>query len=159
MPITGDGSKDKTFRTMRIIENTINPKTLRWYFEWCDQVFSSRLQPGQFILIGVSFLVNDPPKFLYWLRKEIKKMTLRNIMVRPLEAMKKIEEEDLKEFFDLNDIPLLFDRRDKVIEAILSKTGGSYDRTVSELRKWLECGLKTEEEISEDDDDFIPIMV
>lgn len=146
------------YTSAEMLENTINPKTLRDYFEWCDQVYPDCLQAGQHLLIGISFKVKNPPKFREWFRTAQEGLDLRHTVVRLLDTMEALAEEDLKDFLHLHNIPLPSIQRDAVIKSILAKTGGSYERTVAELENWLQCGLALEEE-KPDEGGFVPIDV
>ncbi|MCP4699034.1 MAG: hypothetical protein GY862_19600 [Gammaproteobacteria bacterium] len=148
----------RPYTSQEMLNNSINPRTLRAYFEWCDRVYAGLLEPGQYMLIGISFVVKDPLKFRNWFRSEQQGLDLRNSVVRLLDAMEILAEEDLKDFLHLHDIPLPASQRDKVIKAILAKTEGHYEQTIAELQNWLECGLAVEEE-KKDDDSFTPFEV
>ena len=136
-----------TSKTM--LENTINPQTLRLYFDWCDRFYPNLLEPGQYMLIGISFVVKHPPKFPDLFYEAQEGLDLRNSMVYLLDEMEILAKKHLREFIQRHNIPLPAARRDKIIKTILNKTGGSYERTVNELQNWLECGLAVEESETE----------
>ncbi len=148
----------RPYTSPEILANTINPQTLRHYFDWCDRVYPNLLEPGQYLLVGISFVVKDPPRFRDWFRQARSGLNLRDSVVRLLDEMENLAEEDLLDFLHLHDIPLPAARRDQVIKAILAKTKGHYELTIAELENWLECGLVVEEE-KQDDQDFRPFEV
>jgi hypothetical protein len=149
----------RPYTSKEMLENTINPQTLHFYFEWCDRLYPDLLEPGQYLLVGISFVVKDPPKFREWFRKTQQNLDLQHSVVRLLDEMEILAEEDLKDFLHFHNIPLPADRRDEVIKSILKKTGGSYERTVIELENWLGCGLAVEEADKEESDGFVPFEV
>ena len=136
----------RPYTSPEMLANTINPQTLRDYFDWCDRVYPELLEPGQYLLVGISFVVKDPPKFRDWFRRTQSGLDLRDSVVRLLDELEVLAEEDLKDLFHLHNIPLPASRRDQVIKAILAKTEGHYDLTIDELQKWLDLGLAVEEE-------------
>ncbi|WP_133512264.1 hypothetical protein [Candidatus Thiosymbion oneisti] len=140
----------RPYASPEMLANTINPQTLRDYFDWCDRVYPDLLEPGQYLLVGISFVVKDPPRFRDWFRQAQRGLDLCNSVVRLLDEMENLAEEDLKDLFHLHKIPLPAARRDQVIKSILAKTKGRYELTIDELRNWLECGLAVEEEQQED---------
>ncbi|WP_089728645.1 hypothetical protein [Candidatus Thiosymbion oneisti] len=148
----------RPYTSSEMLKNTINPQTLRDYFDWCDRVYPSLLEPGQYLLIGISFVVKDPPKFRDWFRRAQSGSNLHDSVVRLLDEMENLAEEDLLDFLHLHDIPLPASRRDQVIKSILTKTKGHYELTIAELESWLECGLAVEEE-QQEDQGFTPFEV
>ncbi len=103
------------------------------------------------MLIGISFVVKDPPKFRQWFRQALQGLDLRHGVVRLLDAMEVLAEEDLNDFLHFHDIPLPIAQRDKVIQTILQETGGSYELTIAKLQDWLDCGLAVAAEKTSDE--------
>ena len=106
------------------------------YLEWWDAQIAPLLKLGQFALLGLSFVVKDPVKFQQVARTQerLPELSLAKTWFCLLDQMEKLAEEDLLGFLVRHDIKLPAGRRDSIIEAVLSKTGGHYERTIEELR-------------------------
>ncbi|VFM98667.1 MAG: hypothetical protein BECKG1743D_GA0114223_102872 [Candidatus Kentron sp. G] len=150
------------YESREMLEGTINPTTLGDYFDWCDRVYEEQLETGQHVLVGISFLVKDPPRFRAWIERELERLELRNSVVKPLDEMERLAEGDLRDFMDLHNIPIPAERRNRIIKAILAKTKGHYELTIAQLEDWLARGLAqgpAVEEEGKDEDGFRPFEV
>ncbi len=126
----------------------INPRTLREYFLWWDCEFAPLLKDTQFyLLLGISIVVKNPPKFrkLTLEDERLDEVDLENTVFRLLDEMEKVARRDLLIFLRANDIRLPPNRRDQMIDRILEKTGGKYEKTVEELRNLVEQAWDTTE--------------
>ncbi len=132
----------------------INPKSLRLYFKWWDETFIPLLERSQFALLGVSFIVKNPPKFRKILLKKerLEDMDMKNTVFRLLDEMERLARRDLLDFFKTHNIHLPIKNRDKIIARILEKTGGHYEKTVKQLQRLVEesWDLKEMEEKKEE---------
>ncbi len=114
----------------------INPRSLKDYVEWWDSTFSHLLEKKQFALLTVSFLVNNPPAFADYVKKQkIEEMPLSKTVFWLLDEMEKVAKRDLLLFLQTHNIDIRAKRRDKVLQKILNKTGGKYELTIDELRR------------------------
>jgi hypothetical protein len=135
-----------------------NPKLLKLYVEWWDCCFEPLLNGHPyFALLGISFVVNNPPKFRDILinKERIKQVPLNNSVYKLLDEMESIAKEDLMDFIRTHNIWLPFDRKDEILEGIMKRTKGHYEMTLEELkdlaaRAW----EKVESEEDEDDEDY-----
>ncbi|MCP4105000.1 MAG: hypothetical protein GY749_05620 [Desulfobacteraceae bacterium] len=67
--------------------------------------------------------------------EKIDELDLKQTVFWLLEEMEKVAKRDLLLFLRTHNIDLPIDRRDKVLQKILEKTGGRYEQTVEELKK------------------------
>ncbi len=114
----------------------INPKSLKLYLKWWDSKLVPLLERNQFALLGISFVVSNPPKFRNLLMKteKLEGMFLQKTVFRILDEMEKIVRRDILDFFRTHNIHLPIKNRDMIIERILEKTGGHYEKTVRQLQ-------------------------
>lgn len=128
-----------------------NPGRLKTYLEWWDHTFVSLLKQSQhFVLLGIPFSVKNPPKFLAELEKEhLDNLDLNDTVFRVLDEMEKIARRDLLDFLRTHNIRLPIKRRDQVLEHILKKTGGHYNKTVEQLKKLVEYAWSISEKDSQ----------
>ncbi|MCP4110227.1 MAG: hypothetical protein GY749_32680 [Desulfobacteraceae bacterium] len=126
----------------------INPKSLKIYLEWWDSVFAPLLESNQFGLLGISFIVKNPSKFqsIILEKEQIEYLDLNKTVFRLLDEMEKIARRDLLDFIRTHNIRLPIKRRDQVLESILEKTGGIYEKTVKELENLVEQAWDFSEE-------------
>ncbi|VFM95192.1 MAG: hypothetical protein BECKG1743D_GA0114223_100588 [Candidatus Kentron sp. G] len=126
-------------------KNTINPDTLGDYFRWCDENYPELLEKGQQLLIGISFLVDDPPEFQARI-KPLEDLEPPHSAVKVLDEMERLAEKDLRDFIKRHNIPVPAGDRGKVVKAILKRSRGHYELTITELTNWLARGLAVEKE-------------
>ena len=129
----------------------INPKILKLYLEWWNAEFVPLLNDSQvFALLGVSFVVNNPPKFRDILvnKERLEELYLDNTIMRLLDEMEHVAKRDLLDFLRTHNIRLPLKRRDSVLERILEKTNGHYERTIEELKHLVDTAW----DLSEEDD-------
>jgi hypothetical protein len=126
----------------------INPKTLGEYLRWWNDTFAPLLENQQFALLGVSFVVNKPPKFreLILDREGLEDLYLEKTIFRLLQEMEQVAKRDLLDFLRSHSIHLPLDRRDAVLSEILKRTEGRYEATIEELKDVLEKAWDRAEE-------------
>ncbi len=114
----------------------INPDSLKEYVRWWDAEFVPLLEKKQFAILTVSFLVKNPPAFAEYVEDEaIEELELRRTVFWLLDEMEKVAKKDLLLFLRTHNIDIPRDRKDKVLQKILNKTGGRYEQTIAELQQ------------------------
>ena len=114
----------------------INPESLKTYVQWWDKEFAPLLEKNQFALLSVSFIVKNPPAFTEYIEDEkIDELDTKHTVFWLLDEMEEVAKKDLLLFLRTHNIDLPKDRRDKVLQNILKKTGGRYEHTIDELKK------------------------
>jgi hypothetical protein len=135
-----------------------NTKLLKQYIDWWDCCFAPLLNGHPyFALLGISFVVNNPPKFRDILinKERIKQVPLNNSVYKLLDEMESIAKEDLLDFIQTHNIWLPFDRKEEILEGIMKRTKGHYEMTLEELKDLAaNAWEKVEPEEDEDDDDY-----
>ncbi len=138
----------------------INPNTLKTYLEWWNSHFMPLLDSNQFALLGVSFVVKNPPKFQNAMLNTVRlyDLYLDHTVFRLLNEMERVARKDLLDFLHTHNIRLPEKRRDRTIDRILEKTNGQYEHTVEELKHLVDMAWDfTEEDLQErelDEEDF-----
>lgn len=114
----------------------INPQSLKEYVLWWDTEFVPKLERKQFALLTVSFLVVNPPAFAEYVEDEhIEELDLKQTVFWLLDEMEKLAKKHLLLFLRTHNIELPRDRKDKVLQKILTQTGGRYEQTVEALKQ------------------------
>ncbi|MBI1925883.1 hypothetical protein HYR99_16735 [Candidatus Poribacteria bacterium] len=114
----------------------MNPGTLKEYLLWWDTTFIPTLESGQFSLLGVSFIVNNPPRFHEHVHEDgLEDLDLDGTVFRFLDEMEKVARRDVLDFLRTHRIRFPIERRDRELDRILEKTEGHYEQTVEELRE------------------------
>jgi len=111
----------------------LNAKNFQRYLAWWDSVFAPLLESQQFVLLGVSFLVDNPANFLARV-EPLEDMELHLTAFRLLDQMEKLALKDLRDFLRKHNVQLVTQHRDQILTKILTKTGGRYEQTVEELK-------------------------
>ncbi|MBT8420182.1 MAG: hypothetical protein KJO08_04890 [Gammaproteobacteria bacterium] len=126
----------------------INPGSLKTYLDWWDREFVPRLERNQFLLLGVSFIVNNPPKFrnLILNKEGLEDLALKGTVFRLLDEMEQLAARDIADFFKTHNIHLPIRNRDRIIEKVLEKTGGHYEKTIDQLQALVEQSWDLHEE-------------
>lgn len=116
---------------------TFHPNYLKTYLEWWNLNFVSKLPERTHALLGISYEVKNPQKFLDLLvRKEhLDELELSDTVFQILDEMEKIKKKDLLDFLKTHNIQLPSDIRDGILEKILKKTGGTYESVLDELKE------------------------
>ncbi len=129
----------------------INPKTLKFYLEWWNAEFIRLLEKDQFALLGVSFVMKNPPKFRSLLldHERLEDLYLDETVFWLLDEMERVAKRDLLDFFRTHNIRLPIKRRDRVLDRILEKTRGHYERTIEELKRLVDTAWDLSEEEAE----------
>jgi hypothetical protein len=136
---------------------------LKRYIEWLDHYFLPCLEKDRFFaLVGISYVVNNPSKFYRLLEKrKISTMHHNNTVFRILEEMKKLDKQDLYDFLQTHNIKLPYDSKERVLDEIISKTGGHYEQTLYELENMVNRAWAMDEEggdeIDEEEDEDLGV--
>ncbi len=114
----------------------MGPAHLPDYLEWWDDVFAPRLREASaFGLLGISFVVQNPSRFLQALtRHGFDDLELRHLVHYLLDEMERLAKDDLLEFLRAHEVMLPRNRRSRILEEILEKTEGHYEMTLDALR-------------------------
>ncbi|MCP4699921.1 MAG: hypothetical protein GY862_24180 [Gammaproteobacteria bacterium] len=114
----------------------INPKTLKIYLQWWDNTFLPQLESQQFALLGVSFVVKNPGKFQSVMQEKecLEEEDFRHMAFHLLDEMENLARRDLQKFLRTHNIDFPPEVRNKVLDKILSRTGGKYEQTIEELK-------------------------
>jgi hypothetical protein len=118
----------------------LNLRTLKCYLDWWNAEFMPLFDQTQvFFVLGVSFVVNNPPKLHHRLTTQgFDALFLDHTVVFVLDAMERVAKRDLLAFLHTHNIRLPEHDRDRRLDHILEKTGGHYEQTVAELRRLAE---------------------
>ena len=82
-----------------LTKEIINPKSLKGYIQWWDNVFVSKLEEGQFSILSVSFIDDHPLELKNKIDEvKIEELDLENTDLYLLDEMKKIVKKDLLPF-------------------------------------------------------------
>ncbi|MCP4655650.1 MAG: hypothetical protein GY856_09550 [bacterium] len=132
----------------------VRPKVLRTYLEWWDRTFAPLLLEARaFGLLGVSFVVRKPPALLKSLHSHLDNLVLEHTVYQLLDEMERVVRKDLLDFLRSHNVPVPPDRQDRVVEAILTQTGGDYDSTLEALKEVVARAWDLEDENLGDDDE------
>ncbi|MFO1429397.1 MAG: hypothetical protein U1F76_04540 [Candidatus Competibacteraceae bacterium] len=129
-------------------DEPIKPPVLRKYLEWWDYNGIPLLHQeiDAFGLLGISFEVRNPPKFLEVLEKNMDGLELRHTVLHVLDEMEQLAKKDLREFLDTHRIELPRSRRERILDEILKETGGHYEMTLEALKSLVERAWDLEDE-------------
>lgn len=118
----------------------INPETLDAYLAWWDEHLLPLLEPDQFVLIGVSFVVRKPGAFQNAMAEQAigEENPLRHGVFHLLNRMDALARGDLRTFLRTHRIGiaegLSNQTLNRLLDEILARTGGRYEQTVEELK-------------------------
>jgi len=128
---------------------------LKRYIEWLENYFLPCLEKDSFYaLVGISYIVNNPSKFYHFVEKrELTTIHHSNTNFRILEEMKRLEKESLNDFLHTHNIRLPYDSQERLLDKILSKTGGHFEQTLYELENLVNSVWVMDEESIEYDDE------
>lgn len=140
----------------------VQPKHVGRYLEWWDDVFAPRLRDAPaFGLLGLSFVVENPPRFLQVLKKnKLEDLAIRKVVFHPLDEMERVAKKDLRDFLRTHNVPLPRGLKDRILDDILEKTEGHYEMTLEALRDlvhraWDEkAGEEDVDELDDDEDNW-----
>ncbi len=114
----------------------MKPAHLNAYLEWWDDVFVPRLEDPAFGLLGISFIVNKPKNFKKLLLDyKLDDPTLDRIDFHILGELGPVDKNDLLNFLKTHKIVLPRASKDQILDDVLKKTGGHYEKTLEKLRK------------------------
>ncbi|MCP4111645.1 MAG: TIR domain-containing protein [Desulfobacteraceae bacterium] len=114
-----------------------HPKYIKTYLEWWNLYFLPRLPDQTHALLGISYEVTNPAKFrdLLIKKERLNETDLSETVFYILDEMEKINRKDLFDFLKTHNIQLPPDLRDGILEKILQKTRGNYERVLDELKE------------------------
>ena len=132
-------------------KNVLNPNTLKAYLQWWDTQFAPQLSNHQHALLSISFEIDNPASFRDILLSKVGLYELEfgNTIFRLLDEMERLALKDLFDFLQTHNIRLPRSHKDRILQAILEKTGGHYEQTISELRQLVERAIDTANEQTE----------
>ncbi|HMQ32202.1 MAG TPA: hypothetical protein PKD53_15840 [Chloroflexaceae bacterium] len=128
-------------------KDVVNPYKLRSYLQWWDQVFVPRLAGPHHALLTIPFEVERPARFRAAVLEgaRLRDLELGHTIFRLLDEMERLALSDLLDFLQMHEIRLPRAARERVLQAILTRTGGHYDQTVSELRRIVESVIHADD--------------
>ncbi|MCP4702521.1 MAG: hypothetical protein GY862_37535 [Gammaproteobacteria bacterium] len=126
--------------SIKSVGRVINPRTLKTYLQCWDKFVLPELEPGQFILSTVSFVVNKPGAFETAMEGQgLADENFKHTVFRLLDRMDVLARRDLREFLHSHDagVPdnLPNAKLNELLDDILARTDGRYEQTVEELKK------------------------
>jgi len=139
----------------------IKPDVLRTYLEWWDCNFVPLLhrETDAFGLLGVSFEVHNPPKFLEVLTKKVDDLEMSHTVLHVLDEMERLAKKDLRDFLKTHNIDLPSNRRERTLDKVLEETRGHYEKTLDALKLLVERAWDPEDEggkesVAVEDEDY-----
>ncbi|MDM8522029.1 hypothetical protein QUF80_01555 [Desulfococcaceae bacterium HSG8] len=114
-----------------------HPKHIRTYLEWWDLNFVPRLPEQTYALLGISYEVKKPSEFQKLLteKERLDELELTRTVFQLLDELDKISRKDLLDFLKTHNIQLPPDIKDGVLDKILDRSRGSYERVLDELKE------------------------
>ncbi len=140
-----------------------DPKKIRLYLDWWNKKFLPLVPENAHVLLGISYYAKKPAKFYDFLVKKerLDDFSMSHAVLALLDELERVTRRDLIDFIRTHNIavPADLDRRDKVIDEILVRSKGSYDRVIDELehlesRIWQQEGEENASDDDDDDDDY-----
>ncbi len=138
-----------------------DPKNIRLYLNWWNQKFLPLVPENAHVLLGLSYHAKNPAKFYNFLVKKerLDEFSMSHAVFEFLDELEQVTRRDLIDFIRTHNIvvPADLDLRDKVIDEILVRSKGCYDRVIDELehlesRMWQQGAQENGAEEDEDDD-------
>jgi len=136
-----------------------DPKKIRLYLDWWNKRLLPLIPTNAHALLGISYHAKNPAKFHNALVKKerLDDFSMSDAVFEFLDEMERVTRRDLIDFIRTHRVavPADLDLRDKVLDDILIRSKGCYDRVIDELehlesRIWQQGG---EEKGSEEDDE------
>ncbi len=118
----------------------VRPPTLaavKDYIRWWDRTVAPLLDGSVFALIGISFVVTKPDPFRDSMLAEpsLNSLGLDNTLARLLDELPRLKREDLEDFLDTHNIRLPSRKRARIVDSVLAKGEGDYERTLALLEE------------------------
>jgi len=128
----------------------MNPRLLNTYLKWWDKEFAPLLADRHYVLLTVSFEVDNPAKFQKAIKDEgLEDLDLSKTIFRLLDEMERIGKKDLSEFLKTHNIYLPPTQKDRILQKILEQTQGHYEQTINSLKQFVNRAMDIyEEEVS-----------
>ncbi len=115
---------------------TFHPQNLKTYLEWLNIHIVSELPPQACLLVGISYEVKNPNKFYDLLieKEQLNALELSDLVFQLLDELEKINRKDIIDFLATHSIQVPVDIKDGILDKILGKTKGSYEKVLEELK-------------------------
>ncbi|CAK8720601.1 hypothetical protein GKODMF_12190 [Candidatus Electrothrix gigas] len=139
-----------------------DPKNIRLYLDWWNGKFLPLVPENAHVLLGISYYAKNPAKFHDFLVKKerINDFPMSHAEFEFLDELERVTRRDLIGFIRTHSIavPTDLDFRNKVLDEILIRSKGSYDRVIDELgdletRLWQQGDEENASEEGDDEDD------
>lgn len=123
----------------------LTPDVIKQYLQWLDAQFIPLFKGDAhtFLLVGISFIIGNPPRFKEYVQKETRLTRLRfdNLAFRLLDEMERLQEEDIHHFIQTHNLKFPREEEDAIIERVMSDSGGGYEKVRQMLmqaeKNWL----------------------
>jgi hypothetical protein len=119
----------------------LTPDVIKLYLQWLDTKFIPLFKSDApiFLLIGVSFVIGNPAKFAEHIQNQTRltRMQFDNLAFRLLDELGCLKVEDIYQFMQTHNLNLPKDHQDTIIESIINKSEGSYEKVREMLRSAL----------------------
>jgi len=113
----------------------IDPDRLCQYVAWLDHRLAPLLDEGQFLLVGLSFVVLKPAGFREAVRRRRpQSLRLEQSVFQLLDELECLALDDLQRFVQTHRLPHAGRLTDEVLIRMLADTQGNYEQTVEALR-------------------------
>ncbi|XCN73458.1 MAG: hypothetical protein Q3M24_01525 [Candidatus Electrothrix aestuarii] len=138
-----------------------DPKKIRLYLDWWNRKFLPLVPQNAHVLLGISYYTKNPAKFYRSLvqKERLDDFSMSHAVLEFLDELEQVTRRDLIDFIRTHRIavPADLELRDKVIDEILVRSKGCYDRVIDELeylesRIWQQGGEENVSAADEDDD-------
>ena len=143
-------------------KHVFDPKKIRLYLDWWNGKFLPLVPKNAHVLLGISYYARNTAKFYDFLVKKerLDDLSMSHAVLELLDELERVTRRDLIDFIRTHSIavPANLDLRDKVIDEILVRSKGSYDRVIDELehletRLWQQGDEEDASEEGDDEDD------
>ncbi|MCP5085956.1 MAG: hypothetical protein GY952_03995, partial [Rhodobacteraceae bacterium] len=118
-------------------KHTFHPENLKTYLEWFNIHFVPKLPEQSYALLGISYEVQNPSKFYDLLTRKERLNELElpdNMVFQLLDELERVHKQDLLDFLKTHRIQLPADVRDEMLEDILKKTKGVYEKVLDKMK-------------------------
>jgi len=118
-------------------EEVFHPKEIKPYLNWWDSEFVPSLPENTHAILGISCETKETANLYKFLteKQKLKDIHLSDTVFELLDELEKVTRDDLVKFIDTHKIYVDKDIMDKVLDATLEKTEGSYIKILDEMRE------------------------
>lgn len=109
-------------------------KQLKNLLDWLEAKFADRFGEHVFALIGLAYVVKEPVVFREVIDQRFEEDEYEDLALYVLDELGTIKRKDLADFLRMNKIYLPRDQRKRIIDEIMEKTGGDYEKALEELK-------------------------